>query len=409
VTIPNGVRPLDRTKTLETLREHLWRYVFEAAAVEDVQPVLTSMFGLRPRDLARLSATHLLLSRETSGLKTAVERLLPGLPSVARLERQELRSAVVGQVDWAATMQRRFQSLDPTVFVCAQPTRRYDTLLARGVREAVQDLAASCRTASLQRTRGHGRDAWNLLMWAGETLRHRKLRDVRDTALSEMDLQVLESRRHGGPIAGFIRLYRSLFIDAKREVVADLVAQRLLAPLESPTLLELLAGFSIAEALERRGFKRLAPTSLLGSRTPLARLRSQHLEVRIFWRTSVWSLGPDGASSGRLARVIKDAGLQHRNLVPDLLLEMRSEHSRRIVIGEVKYTERNAASAEGRGLLDALAYLKDAEAYYADKRWLPHAFVIAWGSSAEPTEGLISVTDLTRVDDLVDLLIPGVA
>jgi hypothetical protein len=47
--------------------------------------------------------------------------------------------------------------------------------------------------------------------------------------------------------------------------------------------------------------------------------------------------------------------LPQRSLVPDLLLEAKCKESRRIVIGEVKYTERGAASAEGRGLLDALA------------------------------------------------------
>ncbi|MBM7804217.1 hypothetical protein JOD57_000054 [Geodermatophilus bullaregiensis] len=387
----------------------MWRYVYEAAAVEDLRPVLSSMFGMRQRDMTRLTALHLLLSDETISLVTAVERLLPALPSVARMERQELQGAVVGQVDWAATVQRRYAAWDPTLFVCARPERRYDTMLARAVREALQHLEAACRAASLRPTGTLGRVAWERLVWAGETLRHRKLRDVRTVSLSERDLEAVRSRTLGRPVADFIRLYRDLFHDRSQETIAELVSRRVLAPRETSTLLELLAGFGLAEALERRGFTRLPPERLLGARTPIARLRSADREARIYWQTSLWSIGATARSSGRLAEVVRAARLPHRDLRPDLLVDIESTTDRRIFIGEVKYTERSPSRAESRGILDALAYLKDADEYYVDKSWRPHAFVVAWGSEARPAADLVSVTDLKRVDDLAALLTAGAA
>ena len=121
----------------------------------------------------------------------------------------------------------------------------------------------------------------------------------------------------------------------------------------------------------------------------------------MWWQRPLWAIvGGSGASGA----VVEASGSRISAYRPDLLLEVDEDTNKRVVVGEVKLTgSDNATPAEARGVLECLAYIRDAADYYASVPQLPHGFVVAWGASGTPATVLVSIANEGQLTELVQV------
>ena len=130
---------------------------------------------------------------------------------------------------------------------------------------------------------------------------------------------------------------------------------------------------------------------LLTSGRPIAELKKGGRRIRVWWQRPLWAIV---GGSGALGAVVEASGSRISAYRPDLLLEVDEDTNKRVVVGEVKLTgSDNATPAEARGVLECLAYIRDAADYYTSVPQLPHGFVVAWGASGTTTTALVSIAN----------------
>ncbi len=96
--------------------------------------------------------------------------------------------------------------------------------------------------------------------------------------------------------------------------------------------------------------------------------------LRLYWQRPI--LATLGARTGsRYHQILQAAGLPPSSLRPDFLLATRELD--RVLVIEVKHTTRTDTRPDREGILDALAYLYEAQSLLADLPD-PRALVVAW-------------------------------
>jgi hypothetical protein len=88
--------------------------------------------------------------------------------------------------------------------------------------------------------------------------------------------------------------------------------------------------------------------------------------------------------------------------LPDFLLHFRD--LRRPVFLEVKLTSVKERANERQGILEALAYLHDAEPVLG-KLPLPRAAVVGWNASGQPARSLVTVGDQNSIGEIAELIL----
>jgi hypothetical protein len=189
-------------------------------------------------------------------------------------------------------------------------------------------------------------------------------------------------------VIDFTQLAATILDDFSPTAVHRIVDDILLVPERPDVLFELVAGFALLDALEQLGFsqERLA---LVPRHTAFARLRRGNRRIRLFWHQSFWSVAGH-VSASQYRRTLLGAKMTARPLLPDFL--MVQDEPRRVLIIEVKLTDREEYRADRRGILDAMAYLYDVGHELADVPE-PHALVVAWNADGKPNPARIVVTD----------------
>ena len=127
---------------------------------------------------------------------------------------------------------------------------------------------------------------------------------------------------------------------------------------------------------------------------PLARLRRDREEVELWWQRPLWEF-TEGRFLGRYAEALRAASLSTSHLRPDfVLIAKRPAHC---LLVEVKLTQRDEYSPDRRGIVDALAYLQDADQALTGFPE-PHALVIAWNSKAAPAPARVVVANQDEIE-----------
>jgi hypothetical protein len=385
------------------VRSRLWLHLSGSSVPSDLEPAIEDLFRLGRGDLRRLAAASLALQSETAEALVAVERLLRELPASALRREVELVGVVRTPVMWERTIMRQVALSDPSRFVCRPPERQYDTPLAQLLVLALRRFVALVDTAGLpvRAPPGAGARLADLRRDALLHLAHRKLHDV--TAVRRLPDRVLASlRRHSltGPVLEFNRRATEVLEDFSPAAIRKIVSEALLVPSKPDVLFELVVGFALLDAFRDHGYS-LQRLALVPGRTPFARLWEGTREARLYWHHPLWSIHGDPSQSV-YRRILADAGMTLRHLIPDFLIVQ--DEPRRVLIVEVKLTEREAYRADRRGILDAMAYLHDAG---GELRGLPepHALVVAWNAEGRPRQGRVLVADQDQIGAAVALIL----
>jgi hypothetical protein len=86
----------------------------------------------------------------------------------------------------------------------------------------------------------------------------------------------------------------------------------------------------------------------------------------------------------KYAKILAKAEMSSMRLRPDFLLA--AEEPKRLLMVEVKQTAVEDAKPERRGVVEAMAYIHDAEDLLTAYPY-PHALVVGWDASATPEIG----------------------
>ncbi len=393
----NGPEPFSRAEAIEALRPRLWNFLRSHARVHELGRYVEALWDLEPGQFEELITTHLALSEETERALVAMDDVLPRLPSSIARSEQEYVGYVHGPVDWVRTRQRRVATADPTLFVCRPVERRYDTPVARLCHAALHVCAGLAPLTGLAETGEVGRLVHERSERARRLLRHPKLVGLRRPRppAPGSTRRVVERWPQLEPAAGLLTRFDEALRQRREAVVEQVVCEQLLAPSADDDLFELQVAFTLIDALRARGFEEHQEQRLLGDvreALPLARLESvEHGRVDVWWDRALWTTVPAAdAGTSRLRAVLEAAGMTQQPFRPDVLLHFHERD--RIVLVEAKVTGKEGAAAERRGILEAFAYLLDAEQQFVDQPF-PHALVVAWNATGSPAPSRVAVCD----------------
>jgi len=391
----------NRAEVLATVRHRLWRYLSACASPVQLSSVAEDLWRLPRGDLLRLTAAHLALLPETQEMLEAAALVLKELPSSIARSEVELVGSVRGPVNWTRTQQRQLATADPTRFVCRPVERRYDTPLARLVLLALRRCIELGSLAELQASGAAGNEVATVVARATHLAAHRKLVAVTVVPhLSERTLESLRRYRHTEPLIRFVRQVRHALYDLHPESLDAIITSQLLMPATDDTLFELMAGFLITDALIKNG-GRQSFRLIAGGGVPFAQLDAP-LPITIWWQRSLWALQAAGDGQSRYEGTLRAASMTLGKLRPDFLIVCHDPP--RLVVVEVKQTADAAARPERRGVLEAMAYLHDAQDVFRRYPY-PHALVVGWNARAIPGEGQIVVANQDNVADAVASLL----
>jgi hypothetical protein len=370
--------------------------------------LVEEMWQLPRGEFDQLLATHLALHPQTRAGLERVRELLPTLPSSVYRREEEVVGFLSGPVDWPRTLQRRVATADPTLFVCRPASRRYDTPPARLIHWVLTQVSALAGASGLGDEGTTGQAVHATSDAARRLLLHPKLGSIRRPVLApEEKLRAIETRKPPfEPVTGLARVLRDAWTNRDRDVVSAVVLEQLLAPAADDVLFELQVGFDLVDALVARGFERQDVQQLLTTgkpKVPFARLGSSlHGIVEIWWQRALWGLEGMPQSKGKLRQILGDAQMRQQSFRPDFIVHLLD--ARRPVLFEVKLTSTLESANEREGILEALAYLNDAEEPLKSLP-LPKAAVIAWNATGRPAASLVSVADQLSVPSVVDLIL----
>lgn len=378
------------------------------AARVDAGIVVEELWQLPYGEFDQLLAAHMALSAEAAAGVQRARELLPLLPSTVYRREEEVPGYLTGPVDWPRTQQRRIATADPTLFACRPARRRYDTPSARLIHWVLSEAAGLSSASGLSDEGDAGASVHNLSNTARRLLLHPKLTGIRRPVLAaEETLKAIETRKPAfEPVTRLSRLMRDGLYGRDPQIVESVVAQQLLVPASNDVLFELQVGFSLIDALLQKGFERQDSPRLLAPgrpKIPLATLHSSlHGMVEVWWQRAIWSLGGMPTAKGKLRQILADAQMSQQSFRPDFIVNFVDAN--RPVLFEVKLTSVLERANEREGVLEALAYLHDAE-IVVSKLPLPRAAVIAWNASGTPARSLVSVGDQNSVEAIVDLVL----
>jgi hypothetical protein len=235
---------------------------------------------------------------------------------------------------------------------------------------------------------------------ARHLLGHTKLTDVTEVEfIPERTLESFRRFRHAEPLVTFVRSVREAIDLFDTTRLRATINSQVLAPLTDDRLFELMVGFDLVEAFVEQGFRQ--DVDLVEPGVPFARFRWPY-PVEIYWQRSPWRIFPSERAHSRYRQTLRSARMPVAALRPDFFLVVGTE--RRPMIVEVKQTTREGSRPERRGILDAMAYLHDAQDVVArvDK---PHALVVAWNARATPALDEIVVASQDTLKNAVELLL----
>jgi hypothetical protein len=367
----------EREALLAEVRAELPAFLAPAATEQhDPAGDVAALLNLDERDLKRLFAVHLLLSKPVreflAGLRGGLRR-----PITSSLRPKEVARSVRGPIDWTATFAYRATSGgDRTQYVVRPARRIFDTPENRVLAWLLRRLEAAL--GEIPRPRADAADdldpeelGWFLelddvrrqLKAARQT---RWLADVKPThpdraALRRLDVARTSFYRVG--VGGAARAVMRWTENPSDDDLTELIAARYFQPSRDWQLFEVVVALGLARGFAERSPRLRRPRLLVGAadgREPYATYAIPGGdEVRLYYQR--WP-SDAGASAHGAAR--KHHKLGGRGPRPDLIIQRAGSNPDAVII-ELKASR--SAGYLGDGLLQLLGYLHDRPKLFAQQ------------------------------------------
>lgn len=388
-------RTWSRAEQAGRVRERIWQLVSPAATREDgVLPLASALLQLPRRDVAFLSALHLLLAPQTGEMLHRAPALLRQLTTSTTASLEEHPERVRGPVDWPATLAasaggvRRYATRPPERDYATAENRLLAASL-RAVRDAAQTLGWD------QGASGASAEVATAANRALALLGSPVLRTV-PSQVQARDLQRVEkgrAARRFTPVSVFWRLHERLGRLGDHQLLRQMVESTALLASTDGALLEAVVLLDVLEALSACGWQRTR-MGLVHGQAAIAHTRGGE-------RLTVHYQGVPRGLPSRYNRTLRAHGIITSGLRPDLVLDHRGgDGARTITVIEVKL-RRSAPAATRAALFDLLAYKDSLQGLDASLRLAG----VTWGGGLAPSphaDVLLCTTD--HIGNLVDQL-----
>lgn len=357
--------------------EHLWRLVGQYDHVSSTSwEAFNDLANLDVESAVLRSRLAVLRQIDTEKLITSLEVVVRGLPSSINFRTSVDSRGPYGRIRWAETTVTRVRSGSPELVVHSQVIRDYDRPLNRAVKSTLAALVEILDAA--ERAAQHLRRD-QVFEFLG--VKPDSLEDLRSRALVLLNTPKIAGARKVEVVSDEqwerlverganecllnTAIQKAFSIDPPLRDVIDVIISDLVKPGRGSDLMELMVAVRLARALERLGLT-LQPLQLRRAEQPFASLVDENgKRWEIYWQSSPWvvpSLGWDRELSvygaTRVANHLKDSPLR-----PDCLVV---GPDKRAILVEVKSTKNQDKPRYRDGILDAMAYLRDTEAYTSE-------------------------------------------
>lgn len=372
----------NREAVVGELADRLWRYASPGAHLGSGG--LPSEVGLAidPHAFEVSLRAHLALSPIAGAMIAAAGPIADRLPSVASRSTAELDGEVEGDIDWARTIERRLETGEEVLFVCAPIRRKFESLHARVLKTALLAYEHSALKTSLES--GPARTVIDQRLEATHKVLHKiKLGGVRPlNQPSERQLERVSGRYGMLPVVQYLRHLRNV---ERRECgeISQLFRDVVLAPSDNARLFELKVGLDLVDGFLNRGFRLQMLQAIASSRHPFAQLTDDDGQIQIWFQKAMGSVPGLTTSASRYSATRAANHLTRSSLLPDFIITDRRVS--RTLLVEVKLSEslRPSQSHVSRGIMDAFAYLHD----YPEltQQATPRVAVVAWDADTLPS------------------------
>lgn len=359
--IDRSLAPDLRERMLDEVRWYLPGFL-SAASIERADPVQAAakLLGLRPSDLNRVLAVHIMLSEPVRALVRALPQGTRR-PITASHRPRVASRAITSGIDWAATTRHRATSSPTDPEWVIRPARRlFDVPENRALAWLLTELQA--RTAAAKQpsaTTG----TWNreLLQHGVSLSRYRALAWLEDIP-SDWPGDEVYARLHADRLGFYrskvspaARYLRRILTSPTAEDIAAALCDRYFEPSQDWKLFEITILLRISGALAAAG-QRLSKLSLLDAgRLPFASFRlSNDAIVHLWYQKWPPSSGASELTDAVTHYEIGDAGYSR----PDIVVEIvQQDGARRLVVLELKAS--SSASYLATGFSQLLSYLRE--------------------------------------------------
>lgn len=393
----------DRASIIERLRGAVWRYLSEASATEEDIPLeAAALLQMDPAEVQELGRIQFLAS-------DSVRQLLDGMPGLVRRlattsvpDEERSPERVRGPIRWGATYGERAATGLPHIYVTAPAKRAFQTpeneVLVHAL-DAVSQVgrrtgwhrSSSTSLGGLVRARVETADKWR---------RARALTEIERAPVSQRTISRVRSRprsRRYRPAVDTAVLYRDFVRRAEPAAVQTAIEQHALVARDDPVLLELLAFFTLEEALKETGWTVSRPGLVRGGRALAARQGKRELDL--YYQQTPAALGA-GSLYEAVQRRHQMTGVAP--LRPDMVMRARQRQSTRWVLWEVKGVERSVQDSARAATLDLLAYRRAYDPVLS-KQHGPYGVGVAWGRNLNPAaDPEIILCSPDRIEEALD-------
>lgn len=393
---------LNRTQLIAAVGNDLWRVLGGRAGLDSNSSASGKLSSVSRQNLADLLRAHIALSGILGDCIDQARRILTQMPSSISYSRTESDGEVRGEVDWSATVLRRIDSGNPTLFVSWDTAKAYNTRLARLVKTAL-NLSEDVLTSCPQLVGTLDDMVKSRFKATRRALGNQKLARVRPFAEPRQTRTRLAATRYEvDSLVRFIELYWNTLSARDDQAIFELFKAVAIVPEDDDRLFELLVGFGICRAMQDRGWKLRTLQSLPAQKLPFASLVKGGKKIKIFsQRTLKTVLRREEVSL--YSQLRQDNGIVASQLRPDFVL--RTNDGRTLIV-EVKFADRETNTHVRQGLGDVMAYIHDYSSHFVGQ---PHPWAVVVASDIDASPNLTSEVmigsqgHLDRVAEVLDV------
>ena len=401
--------------------------------------------GVDIDDFDRIKQVHFVLSEPVVKFVQKLPRRIRKIKKESNRSSEIARGEIRGKINWGETTKLRHSKSynDPSLFVCETPYFEYDipenlvlkkllSVIYEAVERDLKEIEYEWRT-----------DRWDdglitdIEQIFDRNVHVNRIRDPEDIQLRERDFDTARKSRNELYYKSYelLRKYQKLMANEfdDDDEVGELLDQTLVEPKELSTLSELFCVFRLVRGLHN-GYDGLQIQAIQKTSDAIARLESDDRTVKIYhdnqgsltWYEPIDEIDrpfPDYLQ--RFERVLDDYEAAANETIgkniqrslfggtPDIVVEDYSktedgsEELQRVILGEVKYTDKRKTFSNGlKELLKYIQYAQDDSGYLVDTLdELEGLLMVDSVGFDQPTQENLTVFDTEMLKDIDEVVL----
>lgn len=377
----------DRNACITKVGDRIWSYVSPSSRFTPPGLLVAAALLKWPEtDALRLGELQFVLSDEVGVLLDAMPQLVRRLATASAREEQWSTERLYGPVQWNRTLALRGATGSRHLFVTSPAERVYQTAENELLVHVLDAIVRAARLTGWDQRLARQEPARKVRQrladatWWQHSRMLAAIDRVQPTPRSLMRIRTGRNRhRYANVLAAYDRLV-SLVERLDRQAIRAAIESAGLVTAEESTLFELLATFSVVDALRAQGWQ-LRPFYLFNGQVRTRGHRADGRQIYFWYQTTPSALAAHSHYKEVLAA---HAFPRQQELRPDMVLRWTDqERQDRWLLVECKLRSTNVGDAARDALADLLCYRRTFDVALTNAG-SPYGLGIAWGQGLSP-------------------------